>query len=73
MNWLKRIIRNWLGINRDSSYPHRFVTLMYYRDDLVCVDGNDDIYRFRMNYDGNPEFVELVMRNPLEGGRRNDD
>jgi hypothetical protein len=30
-------------------------------------------HRFRMNYDGNPKFVELVMRNPLEGGRRNDD
>jgi hypothetical protein len=65
MNRLKRAIRNWLGINVDSSYPHRFVALTYWRDSLIGVDGNGDMYELRQDHLGQPT-VELMMRNPLE-------
>ena len=66
MNWLKRTIRNWLGVSGDSSYPHRFVTIVNYQDKLLAVDGNGDIYVVGQNYLTNSPAVQLLMKNPLE-------
>jgi hypothetical protein len=66
MKTIKRWIRNWLGVNGDSSYPHRFVCLLNWRDIVIGVDGNGDMYELRQHsYDGEM-VVQLMMKNPLE-------
>ncbi len=68
MNRLKRAIRNWLGVNGDSSYPHRFVTLVTWHDKLIGVDGNGDLWELApVDYTGDHLYVQLMQRNPLEG------
>jgi len=69
MAWLKRAIRNWLGVSGDSSYPHRIVAMCYFRDDLIVVDGNGDIYKMNADiYDPRIDgfVIELMQKNPLE-------
>jgi hypothetical protein len=69
MNMLKRAIRRWLGLNQDSTYPHRFVTLVTWRDHMYGVDGNGDIYEIEFGwYDSRDFTIQLLAKNPL-GGR----
>ncbi len=69
MKWLKEGIRNWLGVNGDSSYPHRFVVLITWHDKLIGVDGNGDMYELTpVGYEGEMA-ISLMMKNPLEGWR----
>jgi hypothetical protein len=65
MKGLKRIIRNWLGLNGDYSYPHRFIQLMSWRDQIIGVDGNGDLYTLTTDYSGEM-ITQLMMKNPLE-------
>ena len=66
MKWMKRIIRNWLGVSGDAAYPHRFVSMMYWRDEILAVDGNGDIYQLIYREYDLPPYVQLMMKNPLE-------
>ncbi len=68
MNWLKRAIRNWLGVNGDSSYPHRFVAFVTWQGMLIGVDGNGDFYEIGLAQERHPGETSftLMQRNPLE-------
>lgn len=61
---IKAAIRRWLGVTSDSYYPHRFVSMIHYRDSILAVDGNGDIYEMRMEWDGLP-VVQLLSKNPI--------
>lgn len=64
MRRLKRAIRNWLGVNGDSSYPHRIVTMITWHDKIIAVDGNGDVYDINFDWQGQP-IIQLAMKNPL--------
>lgn len=66
MKWLKRAIRNWLGVNGDYSYPHRIVAMVNWRDTIMAVDGNGDIYELRQTFTNSDPIIQLMMKNPLE-------
>lgn len=63
--WLKRKVRNWLGVT-DGSYPHRIVTMINWHDKVLAVDGNGDIYELTTYGDFQGSVIQLVMKNPLE-------
>lgn len=66
MKSIKRFIRNWLGINQDSSYPHRIVSMVYWRDGIIAVDGNGDMYEMNPSFGyGDFPTIQLLQKNPL--------
>jgi len=63
---MKRWIRKWLGITEYSGYPHRFVSLVYWHDHILGVDGNGDIWQLDFDYAANIPTVQLLTINPLQ-------
>jgi len=72
MNWLKRRIRQWLELTPSYTYPHRFISFVTWHDKLIGVDGNGDLYELVQTLVDGP-YVQMMMRNPLEGRYGRDD
>lgn len=64
MNRLKKAWRILWGEDLGVSHPYRFVSLTYFRDDILALSGNGDLYQIHFPYSGVP-WVELVMTNPV--------
>lgn len=64
MKSIKRAIRKWLDIG-DSAYPPRFVAVTSWRDGILAVASNGDLYKLEYDYMGHV-VTRLLLCNPVK-------
>lgn len=65
---MKRLRQAWRvlrGEDLGTSYPHKFVQLVYYHDNLIGLAGNGDLYKIELGYRCCDYSVSLLMQNPV--------